>query len=191
MGAITRTPPANFVPRLAEMTARGFGLKAIADAFDARPDTVSRWLKEEPQAGAVFEAVQRAIPTRHGPEKRPPQDVHEFVRKHAADGDTLVLIAYALGTTDKVLRRWMREDEGLDWAYRVGCAQNEAEWVKFLKRDALDNERPNTNALAYLNRRHGWRRETPEAMSVIVNNFNIPEARPMSDFIEIEHADGA
>ncbi|HXR91081.1 MAG TPA: hypothetical protein VN750_12480 [Steroidobacteraceae bacterium] len=119
-----------------------------------------------------------------------PQD---FIRTRAAAGDTLVLIAHALKMTDETLRRLMREDPNLAWAYKVGCAQDEAEWVKLLKRDALDAEKTNTNALAYLNRRHGWRRETPESMSITVNNFNIPDARPLSDFIdvEVENAHGA
>ena len=116
--------------------------------------------------------------------------MQELIRRCAAEGDSLVLIAHKLGTTAEVLRRWMSEDPNLKWAYQVGLAQDEAEWVKLLKRDALDAERTNTNALAYLNRRHGWRRENGDDETRVNVTINLPAARPMSDFIEVSSNDG-
>lgn len=122
--------------------------------------------------------------------EEPPPNIQEFIRERAAAGDTLFLIAHALGTNDEMLRRWMRDDQNLAWAYKVGCAQDEQEWVKILKRDALDAERPNLNALAYLNRRHQWRRDDSEGARVNVAIINLPAERPLSDFIEINNGNG-
>jgi hypothetical protein len=110
----------------------------------------------------------------------PPANIQEFIRERAAAGDTLVLIAHALKTSDTTLRRWMREDENLAWAYRVGTAQDEAKWVGYLRRDAEDAEKPNTNALAYLNRRHQWRRDNGTGEGGAGSGVTIILQQPMS-----------
>jgi len=118
--------------------------------------------------------------------EEPPENVQEFIRQRAASGESLVLIAHGLGTTAEVLRRWMSEDRNLKWAYQVGLAQDEAEWVKLLKRDALDAERTNTNALAYLNRRHGWRQEDASDPTARVNiTVNLPGALSRDDYLKV------
>jgi hypothetical protein len=110
----------------------------------------------------------------------PPANVQEFIRDRAAAGETLALIAHGLRTSDTTLRRWMREDENLAWAYRLGMAQDEAVWVGYLRRDAQEAEKPNTNALAYLNRRHQWRRDDTNSEAGAGFAVNITLQAPMS-----------
>jgi hypothetical protein len=136
-------------------------------------------------SGAVVGRPRKPVPKYKAPviREEPPEDVFQIIERCAAEGRTLVGIAKELGTTDFVLRRWMSEDPMLKWAHRRGKDADEEKWVAILKRDALDQERPNINAIVYLKCRHGWREgdpgEQPNRVNIV---FNLPGAMTKEQF---------
>jgi hypothetical protein len=144
-------------------------------------------------SGAVIGRPRKACPPYPVREVRqqPPADVYAVIEQSAATHKSLKLIARELGTTPEVLRRWMTDDSQLQWAFESGKAAAEHELKMCLVEGARENERLNLSALVVLKCAHGWREGDPGEQANKVNVvINLPGARSMSEFIEVENANG-
>jgi hypothetical protein len=110
----------------------------------------------------------------------PPADVWERIRDLASKPMNQTLIAYELGTSDRVLRRWLKEDEDLGYAFRVGRAQLENELAEMIKKKGEEDEKSAVNLFVLGNRFCGWRRENFEEQAAPNVTNNLTVIAPMS-----------
>src|SRR5690348_15864462 len=183
MGVITRHPPPDFVPRLAGLAAGGVGLKGIASAFDARPDTVTRWLEEVPQARAVLESVQSKIATRQGAVKYPPVDAARRIEEAASEVPRMSTVALALRVSRDTLRHWLKGNPELAQAFEWGKAAFERRCVMRIETRSNDRDRPAVDDFFLLKTLCGYREgdqgEQPSRLSI---TFNLPGAMTREQF---------
>jgi hypothetical protein len=123
----------------------------------------------------------------------PPSDAAQQITALAFDGWSIVGIAEKLGTTPPVLRRWMDENPSLRESFDLGREKERRTLHNKVFRTAVEGDDKNSllAAMYLLNSRHGYRADAPEGARVNVAIITLPAERPLSDFIEIENADGS
>jgi hypothetical protein len=147
-------------------------------------------LLDEPRLsehGAVIGRPRKPIPpyTPREIRQQPPVDVCAAIHEMAAGHKSLKLIAHELGTNPEVLRRWMKDDPNLQWAFESGRAQAEHELKMQLVEAGRENDRLNLNALVMLKCMHGWREgDQGEQTSRVNITFNLPAALSREDFLK-------
>ena len=117
---------------------------------------------------------------------------HGLVEDLAADGWSLVGIAWKLGMGRDALRRRMDEDPALLEAFEVGRERERQALHNRLFRIAMEGtgKEAISAAAILLNSRHGYRSDRTDDGARPAVIINMPDARPLSDFIEIKNADG-
>lgn len=125
--------------------------------------------------------------------KHPPADAEQRIRALAADGFTIRGIAAALGTTQDTLRdRWFIEHPELREAMELGREDERHALHNKLYRTAIEGsgKEAMVAAMFLLKARHGYREgEQSEQANRVAITFNLPGARPLAEFIEVENAD--
>lgn len=128
------------------------------------------------------------------PKKPPPPDAAQRIQALAADGWSIVGVAWQLGVTKETFSRWLKEDESLAEAFSIGRERERRTLHNVLYRQAVEGEGRDAAfaALALLNSRHGYRSDQQVDQQSRVTNvtINLPAARPLSDYIEVVNADG-
>lgn len=122
--------------------------------------------------------------------EHPPADIWQRICDLAAKPMNQTLIAYELGTSDRVLRRWLKEDENLAYAFRVGRAKLENWLAEKIKEKGEESEKPAVNLFVLGNRFCGWRRENFEEQSApsVTNNFTLIAPMSVEEYRKvIEH----
>lgn len=142
-------------------------------------------LLKSPTVGAQGGVIGR-------PRKELPPAAHELVEDLAADGWSQVGIAWKLGMGREALRQHMDSDPALLEAFEVGRERERQMLHNRLFRIAMEGtgKEAITAAAILLNSRHGYRNDPIDGGGRVNVTINMPDARPMSDFIEIQNADG-
>lgn len=122
-----------------------------------------------------------------------PADAAARITELSADGWSLEGIVWKLGVHRETLRGWLNEHPELQEAFDLGRAQEQHTLHNVVYRRAVEDTGKDglLAAMYLLNCRHRYRTDRPEDSGNRVNVIiNLPAARPLSDFIEIENADG-
>ena len=147
-------------------------------------------LKSSPDAPRL---VPAAGPLGGQPRKEPPADAALHIRAFAADGVSIVGISERFGVDRKTLERWLGSFPELREAFDRGREKERYTLHNRLFRIAMESDDEKAASIAamfLLKARHGYR-EGDQSESARVNVvINLPGPRPMSDFIEVENADG-
>jgi hypothetical protein len=117
---------------------------------------------------------------------------HALVEDLAADGWSLVGIAWKLGMGRDALRRRMNEDPALEEAFEVGRERERQALHNRLFRIAMEGSGKEAISAAaiLLNSRHGYRNEPLDGAGRASVIINMPDSKPLADFIEVKNADG-
>lgn len=184
MGEITRHPPADFLPQLVRLAVDGLGLQGIAKAFNARPDTVDRWLDQVPQARAVLESVRTKVPALTGrPQKHPPIDAARRIEEAASEVPRMSTVALAMRVSRDTLRNWLKADPELAQAFEWGKAAFERRCVMRIETRSKDQERPAVDDYFLLKTLCGYREgDQGEQTSRLNITFNLPGAMTREQF---------
>lgn len=121
------------------------------------------------------------------PPKQPPADAARQIEDLAADGWSIVGIAWKLGATKKVFYRWMEENESLSEAFQAGRERERHTLHNRLYRAAMEEEGKGSviAAMFLLKARHGYREgDQGEQANRISVTINMPGALSRDDYLK-------
>lgn len=117
------------------------------------------------------------------PRKHPPVGAAATIRKLAAQGLAQRDLAARLGASEKTLRLWLREDEGLALAFAQGREAERNELHKLLVTSARTGKAAPVAAIFLLKARHHYREQAPDEAEQRANvTINLPGAMTVEQF---------
>ena len=114
----------------------------------------------------------------------PPVNAAETIRAHAADGWSIIGIAYCMGVDPKTFNGWLEREPALQQAIDLGREQEHHVLYNVLYRAATEKGNI-TAALGILNARHGWRTDQSDSGNRVNVTIALPGAMTLQQFTAI------
>lgn len=117
-----------------------------------------------------------------------PMNAAELIRDLAADGWSIVGIAYRMGVDPKTFNLWLEREPALQDAFALGREQERHTLHNVIYRKAVEKNDV-TAAIMLLNSRHGYRSDQGDQGNSTNVTINLPGAMTLQQFTSLGKGD--